>query len=72
VLFGRLADDDVGEACNQGRRHNQGHGPELDAGQALDAVGKPRGESVRQIAEEAGLRREEVFVDVEAAALPAR
>src|ERR671918_90828 len=44
MLFGPLADDDVGEACDQGSRHNQGHGTELDAGQPLDAVWKPRGD----------------------------
>ena len=46
VLFGRLANDSVGEPGGEGRRHHQGYGPELDA---ADRESREIGEIVEEL-----------------------
>jgi hypothetical protein len=71
MLFGGLADDNVGQACGEGRGDNEGNGTELDAGEPLYSTRYLCRQRVGHVAQEIRFCGEEILVHIVAAALAA-
>src|SRR5215218_7838359 len=71
MLFGKLANDYVGQPCGEGCGNNEGNGTEFHAGETLYSPRYLRRQGVGHVAQEVRFGREEVLIHIEAAALSA-